>query len=141
MTQEIIQASSGIKELYKLAILVREHAYSPYSGYKVGAAIRLTDGKIFTGCNVENASFGATVCAERVAILKAISECSKIEIKEVMVVTNSAPPWPPCGMCRQVIAEFGHDIIVYASNTDGQFQKFPFHEIFPQAFTSSNLNK
>src|SRR5690242_15716831 len=102
MSTEIGSASEIVKDLYKMALLAREKSYSPYSGHKVGAAIRTSSGKIYTGCNVENASFGATVCAERTAIQKAISESGPITVTEVMVVTQADPPWPPCGMCRQV---------------------------------------
>jgi cytidine deaminase len=139
MSSEVSTESSDIKDLYKMALLVREKSYSPYSGHKVGAAIRTSDGKIYTGCNIENSSFGATVCAERVAIQKAISEQGPLEITEVMVVTKASPPWPPCGMCRQVIGEFGKDAIIYTSNLEGVLEKFTLNDIFPLAFTSSHL--
>lgn len=141
MKFEIVNASSELKDLYKAAVLTREKAYCPYSGYKVGAAIRLTDQRIFSGCNVENASFGATICAERVAILKAISETGPIQISEVMVVTQSNPPWPPCGICRQMISEFGPEVIIYSAGLDGIYHQNMFHDLFPQAFTASNLIK
>lgn len=141
MKFEIVNASSEIKDLYKVAVLAREKAYCPYSGYKVGAAIRLTDHRLFSGCNVENASFGATICAERVAILKAISETGQIQISELMVVTQSNPPWPPCGICRQMISEFGPDVIIYSAGLDGIYHQSMFSDLFPQAFTATNLIK
>ncbi|MEK6580085.1 MAG: cytidine deaminase, partial [Bdellovibrionota bacterium] len=103
------------RELLDTAKAVRKNAYSPYSKVKVGAALRTRDGKIFSGCNVENSSYGATVCAERVAIQKAVSELGgKIEIQELVVVTDATPPWTPCGICRQVIAEFGSNSTIHS---------------------------
>lgn len=128
------------KELYKTALLTRDRSYSPYSSHKVGAAIRLSDGRIFGGCNVENSSYGATVCAERVAIQKAVSESSsKIQVREVLVVTDADPAWPPCGMCRQVIAEFGADATIACTNLKGNLRTFSLNELFPQAFTPEYL--
>jgi cytidine deaminase len=131
--------SPDLKELFEKASTVRENSYSPYSNYKVGAAIRTKDGRVYTGCNVENSSYGATVCAERVAIQKAVSEHGHIEISEVMVVTHASPPWPPCGMCRQVIAEFGENPKIYTANPQGDLLAFSLHDIFPQAFTPDHL--
>jgi cytidine deaminase len=96
---------------------------------------------MFGGCNIENSSFGATACAEQVAIQKAISELGKIEIEEIMVVTSANPPWPPCGICRQVITEFGRKVTLYTANLDGVIHTIPFVEIFPQGFTPDYLNK
>jgi cytidine deaminase len=139
MSLSIEAASQDLKDLFKTALLVRGHSYSPYSGYKVGAAIRLSNGKVYSGCNIENSSFGATVCAERVAIQKAVSENGAITVSEIMVVTQASPPWPPCGMCRQVIAEFGKRITIYTANLIGEYQEIPFDELFPQAFTPEHL--
>src|SRR5690348_9517727 len=100
---KVTSVGPQIIELYEKAIQAQKHSYSPYSGCKVGAALRTRGGEIFSGCNVENSSYGATVCAERVAVQKAVSECGKIEIMEIMVVTDASPPWPPCGLCRQVM--------------------------------------
>ncbi len=141
MTHTISSESDETKELYKLALLAREKSHSPYSGFKVGSAILLSNGKIYTGCNVENSSYGATICAERVAIQKAVSEQGAITIQEVMVVTQSNPPWPPCGMCRQVIAEFASEALIYTANLEGHLEKYSFSEIFPQAFTGEWLKK
>jgi cytidine deaminase len=130
-------------DLYIAAKTARDHSYSPYSGHKVGAAIRLKSGQIFSGCNVENSSYGATVCAERVAVQKAVSELGKIEIEEVLVVTDATPPWPPCGLCRQVLAEFisKKDIKLHACNLNGVVETSTFSDIFPQAFTPGHLKK
>ncbi len=139
MSSQIENASPEIKELFKLANLAREKSYSPYSGHKVGAAILTSNGILFTGCNIENSSFGATVCAERVAIQKAISELGHIQITAVLVITDASPPWPPCGICRQVMGEFGNKITVYMANTHGAYRTLAFHELFPHAFTPSHL--
>ncbi len=130
-------------ELFRAACEARERSYSPYSGHKVGAAIRMSDGSIFTGCNVENSSYGGTICAERVAVQKAVSE-GHLAVKEVMVVTASTPPWPPCGMCRQVVAEFaspGETVRLHTSNLQGEHESFDFEELFPRAFTPGHLLK
>ena len=139
MTLEISTSSPELKDLYKMALLVREKSYSPYSGHKVGAAILTTDGKIYTGCNVENSSFGATVCAERVAVQKAVSEKGTITLKAVMVVTSATPPWPPCGMCRQVLGEFGKNFSVHTANTEGNLETYSFQELFPEGFTPAHM--
>ena len=132
-----------LKELYEAARQSREKSHSPYSKQKVGAAIRTQDGRIFGGCNVENSSYGGTVCAERVAIFKAVSEQGRFKIAEVMVVTDASPPWPPCGLCRQVIAEFGREpdqeVLVHAANLQGEIRSVTFTELFPDAFTPSHL--
>jgi len=135
--------SPQLEPLFKAAQTARSHSYSPYSGHKVGAAIRLKSGQIFSGCNVENSSYGATVCAERVAVQKAVSELGKIEIAEVLVITDATPPWPPCGLCRQVLAEFvaPGEVPLHSCNIDGVVETQPFGEIFPQAFTPGHLKK
>lgn len=127
-------------DLYKAAKKARLHSYSPYSGHKVGAAIRLKTGEIFNGCNVENSSYGGTNCAERVAIQKAVSENGKIEIVEIFVVTDAKDPWPPCGLCRQVIAEFSrNDTIIHSGNLTGKVRTTTLGDIFPEAFTPDYL--
>ena len=128
------------KALYQAACTARENSYSPYSNRKVGAAIRTADGKIHSGCNIENSSYGATVCAERVAIGKAVSETGKIQIVEVMVVTDATPAWPPCGMCRQVIAEFGLKAKIHFGNLKQEIQSTTLEALLPNAFTPENLN-
>lgn len=139
MSSSLSTVSEDLKELYKTALFARERAYAPYSGHRVGAAILLSNGKIYSGCNIENSSFGATNCAERVAIQKAVSELGQIEIVEIMVVTQADPPWPPCGLCRQVISEFGKEIKIHAANLEGKVNSTTFAEIFPNAFNSDYL--
>ena len=128
------------QELLERARAVRTKAYAPYSSHWVGAALRMADGRIFDGCNVENASYGATICAERTAILKAVSEGARL-IREVAVVTDFSPPWPPCGLCLQVIAEFAApDLkIILGSVKPGGETVAPMSDYFPKAFTSKHL--
>lgn len=129
------------KKLFDLACLAQKKAHAPYSGAFIGAAVLMSDGQIFSGCNVENASYGGTVCAERVAIFKAISEGAKKEIKEILVVSDADKPWPPCGFCRQVIAEFATDqSLIHTANLQGKLKTFGFAEIFPEAFTPKHLD-
>jgi cytidine deaminase len=126
--------------LAELAKKSRENSYSPYSKHKVGAAVRTRSGKVYGGCNVENSSYGGTVCAERVAIHKAVSEEGAISIDEVVVVTDATPPWPPCGMCRQVIAEFAsNETRITTVNLQGESRTFAWQELLPMAFTPEHL--
>ncbi len=111
------------------------HAYAPYSGFKVGAAILTQDGKIFTGCNVENASYGLTICAERSAIFSAVANSAggKLDLRAVVVVNEKEVPCPPCGACRQVIAEFGADTIVLFKSEQG-YQELAIADLLPSSF-------
>jgi len=130
------------EKLLKAAISVRQNAHSPYSKRKVGASLRLKTGEIFSGCNIENASYGGTVCAERVAIWKAVSELGKVEIAEVVVVTDAEKAWPPCGFCRQVLAEFASaKTVVHTANLKGIQKTFKFTELLPESFDSGFLKK
>lgn len=129
------------KKLFDAACLVQRKAHAPYSGALIGSAVLMGDGQIFTGCNVENASYGGTVCAERVAIFKAISEGAQKTIKEILVVSDAEKPWPPCGFCRQVIAEFANEqTVIHTANLQGKIKSFAFPEIFPEAFTPKHLD-
>ena len=131
---------ASLKELHQIAIAARTAAHAPYSKFKVGAAIRLKSGEIFSGCNVENASYGGTICAERVAICKAVSELGEIEIADVVVVTDSKKAWPPCGMCRQFIAEFSSaKTKVHTGNLKKIQKSYRFDKLQPEAFNSSFL--
>ena len=116
-----------------------ECAYSPYSKALVGSAIEMTDGSIYTGANIENASYGGTICAERVAILKAVFE-KKMRISKVYVYTKEG--WPPCGMCRQVMSEFASpDMEVIIGDVAGKETTMKFSELMPLSFTPEHLNK
>jgi cytidine deaminase len=121
------------KYLAKAAKDAREKAFAPYSNFKVGAAIETADGEIFTGCNVENASYGLTVCAERVAIWKAMSE-GKRDFVSLAVVAETEELTPPCGACRQIIWEFCGDIPVTLTNLSGKSETMQMSELLPRAF-------
>ena len=125
------------KELITQAIEARKRAYTPYSHYKVGAALLGKSGKVYLGCNVENASYGHTVCAERTAVLKAVSEGER-EFDAIAVVTRNGGS--PCGGCRQVMAEFGLDTIVLIADGNGHIIKeLTVAELLPEAFTPEHL--
>jgi cytidine deaminase len=116
----------------------REHAHAPYSNFRVGAAVRAKSGRIFTGCNVENATFGLTLCAERVAIFKAISEGER-GFDAVAVVADTPTLTPPCGACRQILWEFCGDAEVLLSNLAGKVERLRMSALFPRAFDRSFL--
>lgn len=111
----------------------RENAFAPFSNFKVGAALETASGKIFTGCNIENASYGLTVCAERVAIWKALSEGER-EFRQIVVAADTGELTPPCGACRQIIWEFCGDVPVTLTNLDGQSKTVRMSELLPHAF-------
>lgn len=116
-----------------------ENAYSPYSKALVGSAIVMSDGSIYTGCNIENASYGGTICAERVAILKAVSD-KKMQIEKVYVYTKEG--WPPCGMCRQVMSEFASPTMeVIIGDVAGKETSMKFKDLMPLSFTPDHLKK
>lgn len=126
---------TDLKKLHQAAVEVRKNSHSPYSKHKVGAAILLKTGEVYTGCNVENASYGATICAERAGILKAVSERGEIKIAEVVVVTDSATGWPPCGMCLQVIAEFADsETMVHIGNLEKVHRSLKMTDVMPHGF-------
>ena len=116
----------------------RQNAHAPFSNFKVGAALRTASGKIYGGCNVENATYGLTVCAERVAIFKAISEGER-QFDAIAVATDTDTLTPPCGACRQLIWEFCGDVPVVMTNLKGQVETIRMRELFPKPFDSSNL--
>lgn len=126
------------KELVEAAREVRERAYAPYSNFQVGAAVRTKQGKIYTGCNVESASYGLTVCAERVAIWKAVSEGEK-DFEEIAVVVDTEELTPPCGVCRQIIWEFCGDVPVILANLKGDAETVQMSELLPRAFDTKFL--
>lgn len=127
-------------KLFDLACKVQKNAYAPYSNAYLGAALVTDKGQYFTGCNVENASYGGTVCAERIAVFKAVSEGGLGTIQEIMVVSKADSPWPPCGLCRQVIAEFATpETLVHTVNFDKKIKTFKFGELFPAGFTPDYL--
>jgi cytidine deaminase len=128
----------GLRALARAARKVRLRAYAPYSGFKVGAALRSRDGIIVTGCNVENASYGLTVCAERAAVFRAVSEGVK-RFDAVAVVADSRRITPPCGPCRQVLWEYCGDILVHMEDLKGGHKTLRLSELFPFPFDKGNL--
>ena len=127
------------QSLIDMANDVRQHSYAPYSKYRVGAAVRTKSGRVFTGVNVENAAYPHGMCAERVAIFKAISEGEQ-EFDVISVVTDNGGS--PCGGCRQVMAEFGLDTLVLIANGEGKLmQEMTVKELLPEAFTPNHLGK
>lgn len=120
------------QELIKRAEEAKEKAYAPYSGFKVGAAIETESGMIYTGCNVENSSFGLSMCAERVAIFKAVSE-GQTKFRKIAVVANTKAPVSPCGACRQVMSEFGNFEVILA-NDNGETEHTTVDLLLPGAF-------
>ena len=124
------------KALLQAACAVRERAYAPYSNYKVGAAILTGDGQIITGANVENASYGLSICAERSAIFTAVSEGVR-EIVAVAICTSNLGS--PCGACRQVMVEFAGDIPVYICDSKGNVRETTLHNLIPEHFGPGHL--
>ncbi len=123
--------------LRQLALEASKQAYSPYSKAHVGSALITNEGKVYTGCNIENASYGGTVCAERVAIFKAVSD-KKIKIEKIYVYTKEG--WPPCGMCRQVMSEFASpQMEVIIGNEAGHETVMKFKDLMPLSFTPEYL--
>lgn len=121
------------RELVRRANEARELAYAPYSGFKVGAALLCADGTVFTGVNIENAAFGPTICAERTALFKAISEGYSDFVK--LAVTCDREYCQPCGTCRQVIMEHAPDLEILMGSVDGTFKRTTIRDLLPEAFT------
>lgn len=133
-------------ELIKAALAARENAYAPYSNYLVGAAVETADGRLFTGCNIENASYGATNCAERTAIFKAVSEGAR-ELTAIAIAGGNrggAPDYAfPCGICRQVMREFGNPekMLVIVAKDENDYRSYLLKELLPESFGPDNLKK
>lgn len=129
----------NVEELINKATIMLERAYVPYSKFPVGAALLTKDGEMFSGCNIENASFGLTNCAERTAIFKAVSEGNK-QFDYLVVTGDTDGPISPCGACRQVMAEFcGPDMPVLLTNNKGNKQLTTVSELLPGAFKSEDM--
>jgi cytidine deaminase len=124
--------------LLRAALDARANAFAPFSNFKVGAAIEDETGRIHTGCNVENATYGLTICAERVAIFKAVSEGAR-KFRRVAVAAGTDRLTPPCGACRQILWEFCGDIEVILVNLRGNTESFRLKELFPRGFDASYL--
>ncbi len=127
---------SEIEALVAAATAVRRHAYAPYSGFAVGAALRIDDGRLFAGCNVENASYSLTICAERNAVFQAVASGAR-KFEAIAVVTDNKAS--PCGACRQVLAEFGPQMTVILADASGGRRVLTLDQLLPAAFLPSQL--
>ena len=127
-----------MNKLLEAAVAARSNAHAPFSNFKVGAAIEDQDGRIFTGCNVENATYGLTICAERVAVFKAISEGAR-KFQRIAVAADTDILTPPCGACRQILWEFCGDAELTLVNLQGKTEIFRLKDLFPRPFDASFL--
>lgn len=121
------------RRLVQAALAARAHAHAPYSGIVVGAAALADDGRIYSGCNIENASYGATVCAERVAMFSAIAGGAKA-VRCLAIASNLDHPIPPCGICRQVASEVGPEAVILMADSEGRFEEATLDELLPRGF-------
>src|SRR5437870_6152068 len=128
------------RRLWEAALSARQNAHAAFSNFKVGAALETTEGQIITGCNVENATYGLTVCAERVAVFKAISEGHR-QFVRVAVVADTQAPTPPCGACRQILWEFGGDLEVILANLHTETGRHRLRDLLPLPFDGRLLNE
>ena len=128
----------GSDALMDAALAARENAFAPYSKFRVGAAIEDADGRIHTGCNVENATYGLTVCAERVAVFKAMSEGVR-KFRRVAIAADTDALTPPCGACRQILWEFCGDVEIVLVNPRGKTETHRLKDLFPKPFDVSYL--
>lgn len=128
------------KEIIKAAAAARDRALAPHSNFRVGAALEAADGAIYEGCNIETATYGLTMCAERVAVWKALSEGAR-EFKRIAIVADTPRLTPPCGSCRQIIWEFCGDIPVLLSNLRGDSETLMMSELLPRAFDAKFLEE
>ena len=131
--------NDSLEKLFSMAKSASNKAYSPYSKFCVGAAILTKSNKIFTGCNIENASYGATVCAERTAIFKAVSEGEK-DFLAIAIFVDSDKLFPPCGMCRQVMSEFSDDLVIIYGN-DNKIIESNIKKLLPESFSLNKEDK
>ncbi len=125
-------------KLMEAALAAREHAHAPFSKFRVGAALEDENGRIFTGCNVENATYGLTICAERVAVFKAISEGAR-KFTRIAVAADTDVLTPPCGACRQILWEFLGDAEITLVNLNGRSETMQLKDLFPRPFDASFL--
>jgi len=130
---------AALKDALRAAALsVMTRAYAPYSHFRVGAALATAAGRMFTGCNVENASFGATICAERAAVLSAIAQGERNFIS-LVIATEGSTPAAPCGVCRQVLAEFAPSLEITSCTTAGAESHWSLDQLLPAPFTSNSF--
>lgn len=126
------------RELVERALEMRRFSYAPYSHFRVGAALECEDGSVYTGCNVENAAYGSSLCAERTVLVKAVSEGRRRFVR-LAVAGDSADYCWPCGACRQMLREFGTDLEVLAANREGAYVSVPLEELLPHSFGPETL--
>jgi len=119
------------RDLLKMAYEASKNAYAPYSGFQVGAALECSDGSVFLGCNVENAAYGSTICAERTAVVKAVSE-GRRSFRRIAIAAESEEYCMPCGACRQVLSEFSPEMEILAAKKDGRYVCYPLSELLPR---------
>ena len=127
------------QELVERAFAMHSYSYVPYSGFPVGAALLCRDGTVFTGCNVENAAFGSTICAERTALLKAVSEGHREDWVAIAIAGRGGDYCWPCGACRQMLYEFAPELRVMAARGDGEFQTVSLSQLLPHGFGPKSL--
>ncbi len=131
---------SGRDPLRDAAFEVMERAYAPYSNFRVGAALRTSSGKVFVGCNVENASYTAGICAERGAVLAAVASGER-DFERVVIATEAVEPAAPCGECRQVLGEFAPGLEIESYTTGGKAARWTLAELLPHPFTPASLDR
>ena len=129
---------AGSDALFAAARAAFDRALADYSQFKVGAALEMSDGQIVSGCNIENASYGLTMCAERVAMFKALSDGQR-SFRRILILTNTAAPTPPCGACRQILWEFGGDLEILLANLTGVTATYQLGDLLPVAFDRRSL--
>ncbi len=127
------------RELVHLALEARKHAYAPYSHFAVGAALLCQDGRVFTGCNVENSAYGSTICAERTALVKAVSEGCTTGWTNIAIAGSGSDACWPCGACRQMLYEFAPNLRVLAARSDGTIESALLSQLLPHGFGPESL--
>ena len=121
------------EELIKLAEKAKDGSYSPYSHFRVGAALLTADGSVYTGANVECSSYGGTICAERAALVKAVND-GKRDFSAIAIISDEKEPCYPCGICRQMLSDFSHDMTVISASSDGSYEQNRLSDLLPHAF-------
>ncbi len=129
------------RELVERAFGMLQYSYVPYSGFPVGAALECEDGTVFTGCNVENAAYGSTICAERTALVKAVSEGHRDDLVRLAVVGNSRDYCWPCGACRQMLYEFAPGLVLLVARGDHAFVRLTLDQLLPHGFGPKDLEQ
>ena len=128
------------RNLIDMAAEVMKNSYSPYSGFKVGAAVECADGSVFTGCNVENAGYRATICAEATAVASAVS-AGHLTFRRIAVISEGSAYCFPCGVCRQMLNEFAPDLEVLCARADGRYVSYPLTALLPMAFGKEHMGE